>query len=149
MTEFVAFCIDCKKPLSGVHPNRIKRNPERRCADCFKKKVTHRHKHMEGYVVIAKPGRNGKKELEHRIVMEKMIGRPLKRGEVVHHINGDRKDNRPENLRLYLNAGVHVASEHTPPASRPWEDLGISKTTFYRRGMLVRCPKATEFRGKK
>ena len=37
---------------------------------------------------------------EHRIIMEQQLGRWLKRSERVIHINGDTKDNRPENLRL-------------------------------------------------
>lgn len=49
---------------------------------------------------------DGRRQAEHRVVMERMLGRPLERSEQIHHKNGNRSDNRPENLEL-LSAGDH------------------------------------------
>ena len=38
--------------------------------------------------------------MEHRLVMAQAIGRPLRDDETVHHLNGDRADNRLDNLEL-------------------------------------------------
>lgn len=48
---------------------------------------------------------------EHRVVAEQMLGRPLKRGEIVHHIDGDRHNNAPTNLQVMTQAD-HLRLHH-------------------------------------
>ena len=43
---------------------------------------------------------NGEKIDEHRFIMEKHLGRKLKRNEVVHHIDGNKRNNNINNLKL-------------------------------------------------
>jgi DNA-directed RNA polymerase specialized sigma24 family protein len=49
----------------------------------------------------------GKVTRVHRVVAEEKIGRPLRRGEVVHHVDGDICNNAPENLEV-LNHSEHA-----------------------------------------
>jgi hypothetical protein len=46
--------------------------------------------------------------LEHRLVVEKMIGRFLDPGETVHHVNRVRDDNQPQNLMAFKTNSAHI-----------------------------------------
>jgi len=64
------------------------------------------HSHgKDGYRVRYVPGRGTVKE--HRLVMEQILGRQLRSDEAVHHRNGVRDDNRPENLELWSKSQPH------------------------------------------
>ncbi len=67
-----------------------------------------RIKDKDGYISIWEPTHPNCRSAgyihEHRLVMSKHLGRPLKPKENVHHINGIRDDNRIENLELWTTS---------------------------------------------
>lgn len=67
----------------------------------------------DGYVLIRMPdhphaNRHGYVR-EHRLVAEMVLDRLLERSEVVHHIDGNRQNNTPENLEVFSSNGEHLA----------------------------------------
>ena len=86
-------------------------NPGRLAGEKSGRWLGGRREDHNGYVLITDRAaylRHGGKSptkatvMEHRLVMEAMIGRPLTKNEQVHHKNGIRNDNRPDNLELWV-----------------------------------------------
>ena len=73
----------------GVLESRIRRGHEQRGKG-------------EGRTYIKLLGRH-----EHRQVVETLLGRPLKPGEVVHHLDGDKRNNDPDNLVVLPSQSAH------------------------------------------
>lgn len=75
-----------------------------------------RYNHGDGYIVVAVPSDSPYRKmadskgyvLEHRLLMAQYLGRCLLDGEVVHHIDGDKKNNAVGNLELLPNDASHL-----------------------------------------
>lgn len=95
-----------------------------------------------GYVLLNKPGHPNLDKsgyvAEHRFIMSQHLGRPIKKDEDVHHINGNRQDNRIENLELLshgehkrLHAKQKAIEYRIKMANRLCELCGTNKTTIH------------------
>ena len=125
-----------------------------------KGKVTNHY----GYVLIWKPEHPFCNStgyiMEHRFVMEQHIGRYLKQGEVVHHINKNKSDNRVENLELMEDSAHRSFNWHEmrnqgkfyPPPKRP--DITIekiqtilkNKVSIIKIAKMLNCSRQTIYR---
>ena len=92
----------------------------------------------EGYKRVYLPyhrnyRRKGKYVLEHHIVIWEYLGRQLNKGEVVNHINGNKLDNRIENLKLLSSQAEHIRIHIKKDMSKRVCSLCKSITTYVNR----------------
>lgn len=97
---FIKNCIPWNKGLKGYHAGKEHYN--------WKGGIKI---HTEGYILVKKPEHpfcdKQKYVAEHRLAVEKYLGRYLTKLEVIHHINEIKTDNRIENLYLFDNRWKH------------------------------------------
>lgn len=98
------------------------------------------HIDKDGYVLVRMPSHpnatNGYVR-EHRLVMEKILGRFLLPTEVVHHKDGVHDNNSPDNLQLFVENSAHLKHELTGRVPL-WTEEGLERI---RQGQAKRCKK--------
>lgn len=88
---------------------------------------------------------NGIWQMEHRYVMEQVLGRPLTSAELVHHKDGDGLNNHPDNL-VILSKAEHTALHHTERRALRWSrnysccvGCGTTEKRYESLGMCTTC----------
>jgi hypothetical protein len=126
--SFSTYCVKCRfifnNPFKNKHHSKetkelIGKKSKAKFTDEFITRVYrekcqgNKKRYINGYTLVkdySHPNRNSHNDvLEHIKIMSDFLGRPIKKGEEIHHINFIRDDNRLENLYLYPSKSKHLS----------------------------------------
>lgn len=127
-TNTAWLCVCTCGNFDSVLSTSLRNGTAKRCKEC---QSAGRSAWVEdGYRIVYYPShpnaRKNGRVAEHVLVMSKFLGRPLVKGENVHHKNGVRDDNRIENLELWVSV--------QPAGQRPADLLAWAKEIIERYG---------------
>ena len=86
-----------------------------------------------GYHIITSTKEGNLKKRVHRLIWEDWYGKPVPKGYVIHHINGDKTDNRIQNLQCVSN-GNHIRFHHKGKKCKPFTEEHKRKLGESKRG---------------
>jgi hypothetical protein len=104
-------CVQCQKPFY-VRPAYLRKGAGQYCSNGCRR--AHEAARTTGYL------KKGYKSI-HRIVAAEKLGRPLLPGEVVHHIDGNKKNNDPTNLMVLPSHAAHMKIDPKGVSTMPLE----------------------------
>lgn len=141
-TPVAKVCAQCGKPMALKPSQAVRQYCSKACeaAARVKRPLDRWHNGKQarqddqGYVLVWQPDHPNKAfkgwQYEHRLVAEHVIGRFLDSSEHVHHVNGVKDDNRPENLAV-LDGAAHAVL--TAVEYRDWLRRELAELAEYRR----------------
>lgn len=100
------FCSqDCAKTFTGPRMRKMNEqlNPDRMTPETRAKLREARLGTGAGKTYTKTYGRH-----THRVVAEQILGRPLRPGEIIHHLDGNKRNNDPSNIKVFSSQAEHA-----------------------------------------
>lgn len=121
--EHNILCKTCSRPVTRVVPKHLPA-PKYCCMTCYGLGKRYPYILKNGYKMVIKKGHPRANDhgyvREHILIMEEKLGRLILKGESIHHLDGDKTNNSPDNLILF--------GSHTEHLQHHWAENTLRKT---------------------